>query len=358
MNRIDSFLELLVGQGGSDLHMTSGDVPRVRINGSLQAVRFRELSIQDVEDMFAEIITDAQRHRLASESSLDFAYPSETAGRFRVNVYRHVRGIAAALRVIPLKIPTIETLGLPDAIRSAIDMPKGLTLVTGPTGSGKSTTLAALVDHINQTRGGHVITVEDPIEFVHESKRSLVTQREIGTHASSFSEALRAAIREDPDVILVGEMRDLDTISLALTAAETGTQVLATLHTNGAVRSVERVINVFPPRRQEQIRTALAETLRMVVSQQLVRKADGTGRLAAIEIMINNHALAAMVRSGNSHKIANAIQAGGRAGMQGLDAVLNEMVKAEIITGEEAHEHAIDRATFERYLTENAAGWA
>jgi len=273
-----------------------------------------------------------------------------------VNVYRHVRGTAAAMRVVPAKIPTLETLGLPVAIRNTVEMPKGLTLVTGPTGSGKSTTLAAIVDHINQTRGGHIITIEDPIEFVHECQRSLVTQREIGTHSPSFSDALRAAIREDPDVILVGEMRDLDTISLALNAAETGTQVFATLHTNGATRSVERVVNVFPPGRQEQIRTAFAETLRMVVSQQLVRKADGSGRLAAIEIMINNHAIASMIRSGNSNKITNAIQAGGRAGMQGLDAALNDMVKAEVITGEEAYEHAIDRATFERFLAQDAAG--
>jgi twitching motility protein PilT len=322
----------------------------------LHTVRFRELSVQDVEDMFTEIMNESQRYRLAHESSVDFAYQSEVAGRFRVNVYRHIRGIAAAMRVIPSTIPTLEGLKLPVAIRTTIEMPKGLTLVTGPTGAGKSTTLAAMINHINQSRGGHIITIEDPIEFVHECKRSLVTQREIGTHAPSFSDALRAAIREDPDVILVGEMRDLDTITLALNAAETGQQVLATLHTSGAIRSVERIVNVFPPRRQEQIRTALAETLRMVVSQQLVRKADGSGRLAAIEIMINSHAIASMIRSNNSHKIANAIQAGGRAGMQALDASLNEMVRSDLITVEEAYEHAIERATFERFLSQDVVG--
>jgi len=356
MNRIDSFLQLVVGQGGSDLHMASGDVPRVRLNGVLERVRFRELSTSDVEAMIDEILTDAQRERVARESSLDFAYQSEVAGRFRVNVYRHARGIAAAMRFIPSEIPNFEKLGLPAAIRTTIELPKGLTLVTGPTGSGKSTTLAALIDHLNETRGGHIITIEDPIEFVHGCKRSLITQREIGHHAPTFTDGLRGAIREDPDVILVGEMRDQETMSLALTAAETGTQVLGTLHTNGAVRSVERIINVFPPRRQNQIRTILAESLRMVVSQQLVVKGDGGGRVAAIEVMINNHAIASMIRAGNSHKIANAIQAGGRAGMQGLDATLNQLVKAGTITGEEAYEHAVDRTAFEHFLASEANG--
>jgi twitching motility protein PilT len=355
MNRIDAFLELLVKQGGSDLHMVSGDAPRVRINGTLQQVRFRDMSVQDVEDMFGEIMTPALKDRLNHNSSVDFAYQAETVGRFRVNMYRHVRGLAAALRVIPPTPPTLAELELPPTIQTTAEVPKGLTLVTGPTGSGKSTTLAAIINHVNETRRGHIITIEDPIEFIHEFKRCLITQREVGTHAPSFAEALRAAIREDPDVILVGELRDLDTISLALTAAETGTQVLATLHTNGAVRSVDRVVNVFPPKRQDQIRTMLADTLRMVVSQQLVRKADGSGRLAAIEIMINNHAIASMIRSGNSHKITSAIQAGGRAGMQGLDAVLGDMMKRELISGEEAYEHAIDRATFEQYLARDAA---
>jgi len=355
MNRIDSFLQLLVGQGGSDLHMVSGDVPRVRLNGVLERVRFRELSESDVESMFEEILTDEQRDRLASGASLDFAYQSEVAGRFRVNTYRHARGIAAALRFIPSEIPTLDGLGLPSAIRTTVEISNGLTLVTGPTGSGKSTTLAAIIDHLNTTRGGHIITIEDPIEFVHGCKRSLLTQRELGAHASSFSEALRTAVREDPDVILVGEMRDPETVALALTAAETGTQVLGTLHTNGAVRSVERIVNMFPPRRHGQIRTVLAETLRMVVSQQLVRKVDGSGRVAAIEVMINSHAIAAMIRSGNSHKITNAIQAGGRVGMQGLDASLGQFVKDGVITGEEAYEHAVERAAFEHFLAQDAA---
>jgi twitching motility protein PilT len=355
MNRIDSFLQLLVGQGGSDLHMVSGDVPRVRLNGVLERVRFRELSESDVQAMFDEILTDDQRDRITRESALDFAYQSEVAGRFRVNLYHHARGIAAALRFIPSEIPTLDGLHLPSAIRSTVELSTGLTLVTGPTGSGKSTTLAAIIDHLNTTRSGHIITIEDPIEFVHSCKRSLITQRELGAHTVSFSEALRTAVREDPDVILVGEMRDPETVSLALTAAETGTQVLGTLHTNGAVRSVERIVNMFPPRRHGQVRTVLAETLRLVVSQQLVRKADGSGRLAAIEVMINNHAIGAMVRSGNSHKITSAIQAAGRVGMQGLDASLSQLVKDGTITGEEAYEHAVDRTAFEYSLARDDA---
>ena len=340
MNRIDSFLELVVNQGGSDLHMLSGDMPRIRIDGNLQHVRFRELSTGDVEDMLGEIMTDRAKQTLAEKSAVDFAYQSEKVGRFRVNMYRHVRGLAAAMRVIPSKTPALADLGLPDVIRTTIEVPKGLTLVTGPTGSGKSTTLAAVIDHINQSRRGHIITIEDPIEFIHDFKKCLVTQREVGTHAPSFAEALRSAIREDPDVILVGEMRDLETISLALTAAETGTQVLATLHTNGAVRSVDRMVNVFPARRQDQVRTMIAETLRMVVSQQLLRRADGHGRVVAAEVMINNHAIASMIR----------------AGMQSLDAVLNDYLKQELISGEEAYEHAIDRTGFERYLSQDLTG--
>ncbi len=356
MNRIDSFLELVVHQGGSDLHLLSGGVPRIRINGNLQQVRFRELSTEDVTEMLGEIMSDENKDRLERDASVDFAYQSEATGRYRVNVYRHVWGLAAAMRLIPSKVPQLADLGLPPTIQAAVEVPKGLTLVTGPTGSGKSTTLAAMIDHINQMRSGHIITIEDPIEFIHDFKKSLITQRDVGTHATSIAEALRSALRADPDVILVGEMRDLETISLALTAAETGTQVFATLHTNGAVRSVDRIVNVFPPRRQDQIRTMLAESLRMVVSQQLVRRADGNGRVAAVEIMINNHAIASMIRSGNSHKLINAIQAGGRVGMQSLDSVLNDLVKREIISGDEAYEHAIDRTSFEQYLTQDSVG--
>jgi twitching motility protein PilT len=350
VNRIDAFLELAVQQGGSDLHMVAGQPPRIRIHGDLQPVRFRELSEQDVTDFLEEFMTLEQRALLRERSAVDFAYACEAAGRFRVNVYRHAGGVAAAMRSVPTTVPALETLGLPSAVPQAIAVGKGLILVTGPTGSGKSTTLAGMVDYLNRTRRGHIITVEDPIEFVHEYRQSVVTQREIGAHAPTFAEALRSAVREDPDAILVGEMRDLETVSLALTAAETGILVLGTLHTNGAIRCMDRIINVFPPRRQDQVRTMLADSLRLVISQQLVRKVDHSGRVAAAEVLVNTHAVSAMIRAGNTHKLASAIQAGGRVGMQGLDAVLMDLVRREVISAEEAYDHALDRAQFERMV--------
>ena len=349
MNRIDAFLELAVHQGGSDLHFVSGQPPRVRLAGRLQPVRFRELSERDVQDFLTEFMTEPQRAAFQAHKVVDFAYESENVGRFRVNVYEHSGGIAAAFRVVPTKTPELSSLGLPGAVQSTLEVGKGLVLVTGPTGSGKSTTLCAMIDHVNSTRNDHIITIEDPIEFVHTFRKCVITQREVGTHAPSFSEALRSALREDPDVILVGEMRDLETISLALTAAETGVLVLGTLHTNGAVRSVDRIVNVFPPRRQEQVRTMLSGSLRMVVSQQLVRKLDQTGRLVAAEVMVNTHAVGSMIRQGNTHKLQSAIQAGGRIGMQSLDGVLQDLVRREIITAEEAYDHAIDRNQFEHH---------
>ncbi len=355
MNRIDAFLELAVNQGGSDLHMVSGQPPRIRISGELQPIRFRELSEQDVQDFLLEFMDPEDRRMLDLNESVDFAYESETAGRFRVNVYKHVGGIAAAMRVIPTQIPTLDSIGLPPVVEQILSVGKGLTLVTGPTGSGKSTTLAAMVDFLNRTRRGHIITIEDPIEFVHDYKQCVVTQREVGTDAPSFAEALRSAVREDPDVILVGEMRDLETISLALTAAETGIQVFGTLHTNGAVRCVDRIVNVFPPRKQDQVRTMLAGALRLVVAQQLVRKADHSGRLVAAEVLVSTHAVSSMIRQGNANKLNSAIQSGGRIGMQSLDSVLLEMVRNEQITGEEAHDHAIDRGQFERFLPQSEA---
>ncbi len=355
MNRIDAFLELAVNQGGSDLHMVSGQPPRIRISGDLQPVRFRELSESDVNDFLLEFMQPEDRLVLERNESVDFAYHSETAGRFRVNVYKHVGGIAAAMRAIPTKVPELASIGLPAVVEQLLSVGKGLTLVTGPTGSGKSTTLAAMIDFLNRTKRGHIITIEDPIEFVHDFKQCVVTQREVGTDAPSFAEALRSAVREDPDAILVGEMRDLETISLALTAAETGIQVFGTLHTNGAVRCVDRIVNVFSPRKQEQVRTMLAGALRLVVAQQLVRKADHSGRLVAAEVLVSTHAVSSMIRQGNSNKLHSAIASGSRIGMQGLDAVLMEMVRTEKITGEEAYEHAIDRAQFERYLPQNEA---
>ncbi len=356
MNRIDAFLELAVRQGGSDLHLLSGQVPRVRVAGDLQPVPFRTLSAQDLDGFLDEIVPPAMRGRLDAGHAVDFAYVSEVAGRFRVTVYRHHAGLAATLRAIGSEPPSLESIGLPDVVRHVLSVGKGLVLVTGPTGSGKSTTQAAMVDHLNSTRQGHVITLEDPIEFLHAHKRCVVTQREIGTHAPSFAEALRSALREDPNVILVGDMRDLETISLALSAAETGVLVLGTLHTSGALRTVDRMVNVFPPQRQDQVRTMLADCLRMVVSQRLVRRLDGGGRQVAAEVLVNTIAVTSMIRQGNTHKLHSVLQAGQRMGMQSLDGVLQDLVRREVISGEEALEHAIDRALFDRYLSgENAA---
>ncbi len=355
MNRIDAFLELAVNQGGSDLHMVSGQPPRIRISGRLQPVRFRELSVQDVFDFLNEFMSREQRQQLESRLAVDFAYESASGGRFRVNVYRHQGGLAAAIRVVPTSVPELDSLGLPAIVKTTLAVGKGLVLVTGPTGSGKSTTLAAMVDYLNRTIRGHIVTIEDPIEFLHKYKQSVITQREIGTHAPTFSEALRSAVREDPDAILVGEMRDLETMSLALTASETGIMVLGTLHTNGTARSVDRIVNVFPPRRQDQVRTMLADSLRLVISQQLVRKLDQSGRLVAAEVLVNTHAVSSMIRQNNTHKLTSAIQAGSRVGMQSLDGVLGEMVRKEQISGEEAYEHALDRSQFERYASGDLA---
>ena len=348
--RLHTFLELAVKQGGSDLHLVTGQLPCIRIAGVLHRVRFRELSLEDVEQILLEFMNERQIAELNETCAVDFAYEVPELGRFRVNVYRHARGLAAALRVISPNIPTLEDLDLPPVVRHQTLQHKGLILVTGPTGSGKSTTLAAMVDLLNSTRKGHIITIEDPIEFVHPVKLGVVTQREVGSHSPSFAEALRNAVREDPDVILVGELRDLESISLALTAAETGIQVLATLHTASACKTIDRVINVFPARRQDQMRAMLAESLRMIVSQRLVKASEGNKRFAAAEILVNTHAAASMIRAGNSHKLESVIQAGGGVGMQGFDAVLRDLVRRKLIDPEEAHANALDRAQFDSGL--------
>jgi len=354
MSRINTFLELAVNQGGSDLHLVSGQTPRIRINGVLEPVRFRELTVEDMERIFDEFLSAAHRRHLDEHLSVDLAHQVEGLGRFRVNAFRHDQGLAAVLRVVDRKIRSLDELGIPPVVKSLVQQPKGLTLVTGPTGSGKSTTLAAIVDHVNATRRGHIITIEDPIEFLHDFRQCVVTQREVGHHTPTFAEALRSAVREDPDLVMVGEMRDLETIGLALTAAETGIQVVATLHTNGAIRCIDRIINVFPEGRQAQVRTMLSESLRLVVSQQLVRLADGSGRCLAAEVLINNSAAAAMIRSGQTHKLPTVMQSGLRSGMQMLDLVLKDLLRREVITGEEAHEHAVDKAPFERYQGQDA----
>jgi twitching motility protein PilT len=281
--------------------------------------------------------------------NLDYAYEVAGLARFRVNVFRHLHGLGAVLRVIPSTVQTLEELRLPPVLKTLCREKNGLILVTGPTGSGKSTTLAAMIDFINRDRKGHIITIEDPVEFVHRRQHCLLSQREVGVHTPSFASALHAALREDPDVILVGELRDLETISLAVTAAETGILIFGTLHTNGAAATVDRMINVFPAHEQPRIRTMLSTSLRSVISQQLVRRADGKGRLAAVEILINNTATANIIREGKTGQLIGVIERGALQGMQSLDNCLRSLLDAKLITGEEAYRKAVNKSKFEPF---------
>lgn len=342
--RIDHFLDLLIKNGGSDLHLLTGHAPRIRIRGLIEKVQFRALEAEELERMLAEILTDRHRQDLARRHTVDFSYESESIGRFRVNAYQHARGPAATFRPITRKLPTIEELGLPPVVSSLIRQPSGLTLVTGPTGSGKSTTLAAMIDHLNASRRGHILTIEDPIEFRHSFNKCIVTQREVGLHAPTFAEALRSALHEDPDVILVGEMRDLETVSLALTASEMGIQVLATLHTHGAVRSIDRMVNVFPTERHELVRSMMAENLRLVISQQLVPTARGEGRVAAWEVLVNTSAASSTIRSGKTHQLSQVLQSGRKLGMVAMDAHLAELAQKRVISADTAREFSFDRS--------------
>jgi twitching motility protein PilT len=350
MAQIDQFLRLMVQQKASDLHMTVGSQPVMRLHGELTRIKFRELTPADLQALIFEIMTQAQREEYERTSDVDFAYEVPDVARFRVNVFRQRKGIGCVLRTIPSTVLSADDLNLPDGVRRFTMLTKGLVLVTGPTGSGKSTTLAAMIDLINATRPDHILTIEDPIEFVHPNKKGLVNQREIGTHTLSYATALRAALREDPDVILVGEMRDLETISLGLTAAETGHLVFGTLHTSSAAKTVDRIINVFPAEEQEQVRAMLAETLRGVVAQQLLRRADGTGRVAALEIMVGTPAVANMIREAKTHQITSMIQTGRKDGMQLMDQAILDFLMKKVIAPEEAYAKAHSKAEFVPYL--------
>ncbi len=352
MAQIDQFLKVLVEQGGSDLHLTTGSPPVMRVHGHMQKFKFRELSAKDMETLVYEIMEEEWRMRFLGNQDFDFAYEIAELARFRVNVFWQRKGLAAVLRTIPSKVLTADQLGLPDAVRKFCMLTKGLVLVTGPTGSGKSTTLAAMVDLINDERSDHVLTIEDPIEFVHPNKKCLVNQREIGTNTKSFANALRAALREDPDLILVGEMRDQETIELGITAAETGHLVFGTLHTNSAPKTVDRIIDVFPADQQDQIRAMLAESLKGVVSQVLLRKKDGKGRIAAHEIMVGTSAIANLVREGKIHQIPSIIQTGKKDGMQLLDQHILEFLMSNMIDATEAYMKANNKQAFRQYLKE------
>ncbi len=357
MSRIDTFLELVVNQKGSDLHLASGNPPRIRLYGTLYPVKYRDLSTEETTDLLTAIMPPHIRTPFESGEcdSVDFAYEAPGLARFRVNAYRHLYGVGAVLRVIPTQIRTLQELALPTVLQQLCREKKGLLLVTGPTGSGKSTTLAAMVDFINQDRKGHIITIEDPVEFVHPNKNCLVSQRQVGEHTPTFAAALHSALREDPDAILVGELRDHETIGLAVTAAETGILVLGTLHTNGAAATVDRIINVFPASIQPRIRAMLSSSLRGIISQQLVQQTDGKGRLAALEILINTPAVANMIREGKTDKIINVIQGGALMGMQSLDHALRRFVDAKLITGDEAYNKAVNKKDFEAFREQEIA---
>ena len=352
---IVDLLRLTKERGASDLHLAAGAGPTLRVNGELVSVDGTPHTNEDLRGLLYDILTDSQKARFEETQDLDFALELATVGRFRVNAFVQRRGYGMVLRLIPDKVRSLDDLQMPPVLKDLATRDRGLVLVTGPTGSGKSTTLAAMVDHINQRRSDHIITIEDPIEFVHEPKQSRINQREVGSHTKSFSAALRSALREDPDTILVGEMRDLETIAQALTAAETGHLVLSTLHTNSAPQTITRIVDVFPPEQQAQIRVQLADALLGVVSQTLVPTVDRKGRVAALEIMVATPAVRNMIRENKVHQIVTAIQTGAREGMQSLDQHLKSLVKLRRIPPEEAVERAVDKDSFR---LDSAAGFS
>ncbi|SEP90681.1 twitching motility protein PilT [Ectothiorhodospira magna] len=353
MHHVDDYLKQLMAAGGSDLHLVSGDPPRIRVHGEIRPIGDTPLQPQDLSHLMGEILSPDARIVFDRDDGVDFAYAIEGVGRFRVNLFRHLHGQAAVFRAIPECALSLSQLNLPMTLAGLGMQRQGLVLVTGKTGSGKSTTLAALVDDINQRRRGHIITIEDPIEFVHHRKRCLISQRQVGVHTKTFAAALRSALREDPDVILVGELRDLDTIALAVTAAETGILVLGTLHTNGAATTVDRIINVFPAMKQPQIRTMLSTSLRGVISQQLVCRADGEGRVLAMEILVNTPAVANLIREGRTDQLLGAMQSGALTGMQTMDTALRRLLDGGFITGREAYLQSINKAEFEAVKTQS-----
>jgi len=337
MKRIDEILTLMTEREASDLHIASGSAPYLRIHGEMVKLNYKDITPEVCQALIFEILSKTQRESFLDNWDLDCSYSLKGVGRFRVNVFRQRRGVAAVFRLIPEQIQTIQELGLPETLENLINVSEGLVLVTGPTGSGKSTTLASLIHTINVNRRAHIITIEDPIEFVHHNEQSLINQREVSSHTKSFHQALRAALREDPDVILVGEMRDLETISLALTAAETGHLVLATLHTNSATKTIDRIIDVFPEAQQAQIRVMLSESLKGVVAQSLVSRGDGRGRVPVVEVLVNTPAVANLIREGKTFQIPSSMQTGQVHGMVTFEAAMNHLVRKGIVSRQAGH---------------------
>ena len=347
MSVIDEYLKQVVVRDGSDLHFIAGEPPRARIYGELQILAPETLAASRVEAALLEIMSPRSLEDFQRRDSTDFAYSLQDIARFRVNAFRHVAGTGAVLRAIPSKAKTLEELKMPAVVAQLCKQPQGMILVTGKTGSGKSTTLAAMIDEINQKINGHILTIEDPIEFVHTRKRCLISQREIGIHSPSFAAALRSALREDPDVILVGEMRDLETVSIAVTAAEMGILVMGTLHTNGAGQTVDRIVNAFPTDKQSHVRTMLSTSLRGVISQQLVARKGEPGLVAALEIMVNTPAVSNLIRQGKLEQLETAIQGSARIGMRTMDSALKDLLDQGRISGKTAYEAALEKRKFE-----------
>jgi len=350
MPKIDALFEYMIENKASDLHLSTGAKPKIRKNGELEELDQPELTDDSLKALLFEITTEEQQKIFMSKKDLDFAYEIPGVSRFRANYFEQKRGVGAVFRVIPTKILTVQELGLPEQVLKLTQLSRGLVLVTGPTGSGKSTTLAAIIDYINTNRKDHILTIEDPVEFVHQNKGCLVNHREIGSHTESFASALRAALREDPDVILVGEMRDLETIELAITAAETGHLVFGTLHTSSAAKTIDRIIDAFPAGQQAQIRTMLSESLKGVLCQQLMKRIDQPGRLAVLEILFCKVAVANLIREGKTFQITSVMQTSKGEGMQLLDQAIMDFLMQKKISPEEAYLKANDKAAFERFL--------
>ena len=343
---ITELLAFAVKNKASDLHLSAGLPPMIRVHGDVRRINLPPLEHKEVHAMVYDIMNDAQRKQLEETWECDFSFAVPNLARFRVNAFQQNRGAGAVFRTIPSKVLTLEELNCPKIFKEIAHQPRGIVLVTGPTGSGKSTTLAAMLDYVNENEYGHILTVEDPIEFVHESKRCLVNQREVHRDTLGFSEALRSALREDPDIILVGEMRDLETIRLALTAAETGHLVFGTLHTSSAAKTIDRVIDVFPAAEKDMVRSMLSESLRAVISQTLLKTKDGSGRAAAHEIMVGTPAIRNLIRENKVAQMYSAIQTGAQLGMQTLDQNLQDLVKRNIVSVDEARGKAMNKDAF------------
>ena len=354
MARIDAFLKLGTQQGCSDIHLAVGVPPMLRMHGDLMPIKFRDLGAAELEGYVTEVLTRSQADYFAKGNDLDFSYVSEEGGRFRVNVFRKDTGIGATFRAIPTEVPTLEKLALPPIVTKLCDYHQGMVLVTGSTGTGKSTTLAAMIDHLNKTRRVNIISLEDPIEFVHRSKMSQVIQRELSTHIPSFAEGVRAAMREDPDVILVGELRDAETISMAMTAAETGHLVFGTLHTTGAVKTIDRIIDALPVEEREQTKSFLAQSLLAVVTQVLVKSADARGRRALCEIMVMTKAIAKLIQTDQTHQIPTQLQTGREFGMQMLDQALLAAITAKEVDPDDAYHYATEKRLFQKFVTDTS----